>query len=67
MTAIPVTAAVIRDRADALHASVEARDNHRNTCTKAWCAVCTSLERTFHDAYQSAFDAAAIVNHGGAK
>jgi len=61
MTVIPVTAAVVRDRADALHASIEARDAHRNTCTKAWCAYCTRLERTAHDAYQSAMDAAAAV------
>lgn len=56
-----VTAAVIRDRADALHASIEARDTHRSNCTKAWCAYCTSLERTAHDAYQSAMDAAAAM------
>ncbi|WP_297826510.1 hypothetical protein [Mycobacterium sp.] len=67
MTTIPVTAAVIRDRADALHAAIDARDTHRDNCTKAWCAYCTSLERTAHDAYQSAMDAAAVVNRGGAQ
>ena len=61
MTAVPVTAAGVRDRADALHASIDARDTHRETCTKAWCAYCTRLERAANTAYQSAMDAAAAV------
>lgn len=61
MTAIPVTAAVVRDRADAIHAAVDAMNAHRDTCTKAWCARCTSLERAYNTAYQSAHDAATAV------
>lgn len=63
MTAIPVSAAVIRDRADALHASVDALNAHRKTCTNTsgWCARCTALGREQHNAYQSAFDAAAAI------
>jgi hypothetical protein len=61
VTAIPVSAAVVRDRADAAWAAIEARDTHKANCTKTWCAYCTSLERTAHDAYQSALDATAAV------
>lgn len=58
MTTVPVTAAVVRDRADALHAAVDKHNAHRDGCTKAWCALCTRLSREYHDAYQSALDAA---------
>lgn len=61
MTAIPVTAAVVHDRADALHAAVDAMNAHRDNCTKDWCARCTSLKRAYNTAYQSAHDAAAAV------
>lgn len=63
MTAIPVTAAVIRDRADALHASVDTLNAHRDTCAKAWCARCTALARQYNTTYQSAMDAAAAVRN----
>lgn len=61
MSAVPVTAAVVRDRADALHAAVDARNAHSDNCTKTWCARCEALGRVMHDAYQSALDAAAAV------
>ncbi len=61
MTATSVTAAVVRDRADALHASVDAMNAHRDTCTKEWCPRCTALARTYNATYQSALDAAAAV------
>lgn len=61
MTTIPVTAAVLHDRADALHASIDARDAHRAGCTKGWCAYCTSLGRSASAAYQSALDTAVAV------
>lgn len=61
MNTTPVSASVLPERADALQASIDARDAHRDGCTKAWCACCTSLERAASTAYQSALDAAAAV------
>lgn len=61
MTTTPVTAAVLHDRADANHAAVDKYHAHHDACTKSWCALCTSLGREIHDAYQSALNAAATV------
>lgn len=58
MTAVPVSAAVLRDRADAAHAAIGARDSHSETCTKPWCARCTALARAASAALQSAMDTA---------
>lgn len=60
MTAQWLAAAVLHDRADALHASIDAHDAHRNNCTNnGWCARREALGRARHDAYQSALDTAA--------